>query len=194
MRIALVSPYSWTYPGGVTRHIEALAEQYVAEGHDVRVLSPVDPDDRFAARMHRGARPAARELPEYLVSLGRTVGFPSNGAVSNVAYTAGGVSRMRRELRAGRFDVVHLHEPVALALCWDALLSVDLPLVGTFHCYSENPFSNNVANVLGARRRRFVGGVVLIEEDDAAFHDLQRLRERREVDNAFRISNFGFRI
>ena len=26
MRIALVSPYSWSYPGGVTRHIEALAE------------------------------------------------------------------------------------------------------------------------------------------------------------------------
>ena len=24
MRIALVSPYSWSYPGGVTRHIEAL--------------------------------------------------------------------------------------------------------------------------------------------------------------------------
>jgi phosphatidylinositol alpha-mannosyltransferase len=153
MRIALLSPYSWTYPGGVTQHIEALAEQYLAEGHDVRVLSPVDPDDRFAARMHRGARPAARELPEYLVSLGRTVGFPSNGAVSNVAYTANGVSRMRQELRGGRFDVVHLHEPVALALCWDALLSVDLPLVGTFHCYSENPFSNNFANMLGARRR-----------------------------------------
>ena len=32
MRIALVSPYSWTYPGGVTRHIEALAEQLLAEG------------------------------------------------------------------------------------------------------------------------------------------------------------------
>ena len=29
MRIALVSPYSWTYPGGVTRHIEALAEQFL---------------------------------------------------------------------------------------------------------------------------------------------------------------------
>ena len=73
--------------------------------------------------------------------------------MSNVAYTANGVSRLRQELRAGRFDVVHLHEPVALALCWDALLSVDLPLVGTFHCYSENPFSNNFANLLGARRR-----------------------------------------
>ena len=27
MRVALVSPYSWTYPGGVTRHIEALARR-----------------------------------------------------------------------------------------------------------------------------------------------------------------------
>jgi len=33
MRIALVSPYSWTYPGGVTRHIEALAEELIAAAH-----------------------------------------------------------------------------------------------------------------------------------------------------------------
>ncbi len=153
MRIALVSPYSWTYPGGVTRHIEALAEQHLAAGHDVRVLSPVDPDDRVAARMHRGARPSDRELPDYLVALGRTVGFPSNGAVSNVAYTPGGVSLLRRELRGGGFDVIHLHEPVAPAPCWDTLCAVGAPLVGTFHCYSENVISNNVANVMGARRR-----------------------------------------
>ena len=48
-RIALVSPYSWTYPGGVTRHVEALAEQFLAGGHDVRVLAPYDPDDRTRA-------------------------------------------------------------------------------------------------------------------------------------------------
>ena len=40
MRVALVSPYSWTYPGGVTRHIEALADALLAKGHDVRVLTP----------------------------------------------------------------------------------------------------------------------------------------------------------
>jgi len=153
MRIALVSPYSWTYPGGVTRHIEALARQYESAGHDVRVLSPVDPDDRFAARMHRGARPASAELPEWLIPLGRTLGFPSNGAVSNVAYTPTGVSILRRELRAGGFDVIHLHEPVAPAPCWDTLCATDTPLVGTFHCYSENVVSNNVANLMGARRR-----------------------------------------
>ncbi len=153
MRIALVSPYSWTYPGGVTRHIEALAEQHLAAGHDVRVLSPVDPDDRVAARMHRGARPSDRVLPDYLVPLGRTLGFPSNGAVSNVPYTPTGVSAMRRELRGGGYDVIHLHEPVAPFSCWDTLCAVDAPLVGTFHCYSENVISNNVANAMGARRR-----------------------------------------
>jgi phosphatidylinositol alpha-mannosyltransferase len=152
MRIALVSSYSWTYPGGVTRHIEALAEQYMAAGHEVRVLSPVDPDDRLTLRLHRGARPSQRPLPEYLVPLGRTVGFPSNGAVSNVAYGVSTVVALRRELERG-YDVVHLHEPVAPIPGWDSLMTVDAPLVATFHCYSENVFSNHLANFFGARRR-----------------------------------------
>ena len=65
VRIALVSPYSWTYPGGVTRHIEALASEFVAGGHEVRVLAPYDPPDRLSARLHRGARPEPRELPDW---------------------------------------------------------------------------------------------------------------------------------
>ena len=82
----------------MTRHIEARAAQYRAAGHEVRVLSPVDPDDRLTLRLHRGARPSQRPLPEYLVPLGRTVGFPSNGAVSNVAYGVSTVVGLRREL------------------------------------------------------------------------------------------------
>jgi phosphatidyl-myo-inositol alpha-mannosyltransferase len=152
MRVALVSPYSWTYPGGVTRHIEALAERFLAEGHEVRVLAPYDPDDRVSAVLHRGAAPQRRPLPEYVIPLGRTLGFPANGAVSNLSARAAGLSTMRRELRAGGFDVVHLHEPVVPVLCWDACVSTRLPLVGTFHCYSTNRVTNNVANLLGARR------------------------------------------
>jgi phosphatidylinositol alpha-mannosyltransferase len=151
-RIALVSPYSWTYPGGVTLHIEALAEELLARGHEVRVLAPHDPDDRYARLMHRGAAPQARPAPDYLLKLGRTIGIPANGAVSNLSPTPYGVATMRQALRSGGFDVVHLHEPVAPTLCWDALASTRAPLVGTFHCYSENRVSNNVANLLGARR------------------------------------------
>jgi phosphatidylinositol alpha-mannosyltransferase len=153
MRVALVSPYSWTYPGGVTRHIEALAGQLVRTGHDVRVLAPFDPDVRRTAILHRGARPQARPIPEWLVPLGGTLGWPSNGAVSNLAGTPSAISTLRRELRAGAFDVVHVHEPVAPVIGWDALTSRDAPLVGTFHCYSESAPPHRVAHLLGARRK-----------------------------------------
>src|SRR3954471_6601876 len=153
MRVALVSPYSWTYPGGVTRHIEALATELLRAGHDVRVLAPFDPDRRRTAVLHRGARPQARSVPEYLVPVGGTLGWASNGAVSNLAGTPSAISTLRRELRAGAFDVVHLHEPVAPVIGWDALTSCDAPLVGTFHCYSESAFPHRVAQGLGARRK-----------------------------------------
>ncbi len=152
MRIALVSPYSWTYPGGVTRHIEALAESFMARGHDVRVLAPLDPYDRAATVLHRGARPQRLTAPEYLVPLGRTVGFKANGAVSNLSITPYGVATMHRELRTGKYDVVHIHEPIAPVLGWVAADSTRLPLVGTFHTYNENGFSNGIANFMGARR------------------------------------------
>lgn len=154
MRIALLCPYSWTYPGGVTRHIEALAGELLASGHDVSVLAPFDPDDALSRRLHRGAKPQSRPMPDYLVSLGRTIGLPANGAVSNLAAFPEAVATLRRELRSGRYDVAHMHEPVAPIVCWDALCCADgLPLVGTFHSYSDNALTNGIARTLGASRR-----------------------------------------
>ena len=153
MRIALVSPYSWTYPGGVTRHIEALADQLAAAGHEPRILTPFDPDDRLSVRLHRGARPQAREQAANVVSLGRTIGLRANGAVSNVALAPAAVTRMRQELRDGGYDVIHVHEPIVPVVGWDAVRASGLPLVGTFHTYSTNRFTNNLGNLAGARRR-----------------------------------------
>ncbi len=152
MRIALVSPYSWTYPGGVTRHIEALAECFISAGHEVRVLAPVDPADRRASIMHRGAHPQNVALPDYLIPLGRTVGFKANGAVSNLSISPHGINTMHRALRTGGFDVVHIHEPIAPTLGWVAADHTRLPLVGTFHTYNEKKLSNGIANLIGARR------------------------------------------
>jgi phosphatidylinositol alpha-mannosyltransferase len=153
MRIALVSPYSWTYPGGVTRHIEALADQFAAAGHEPRIITPFDPDDRLSVRLHRGVRPQPREQPANLVSLGRTIGLRANGAVSNVALTPSAVTLLRRALREGDYDVVHIHEPIVPVAGWDAVGLRGLPLVGTFHTYSTNPLTNSLGNLAGARRR-----------------------------------------
>ena len=152
MRIAFVSPYSWTYPGGVTRHIEALAEQYLSEGHEVRVVAPFDPPDLTASIMHRGARPQLGAAPDYLVSLGRTVGLKANGSVSNLSFTPIGVARLRRELATGDFDVVHIHEPIAPLVGWVAALQPRVPLVGTFHSYSNKWLPNALGNAFGARQ------------------------------------------
>jgi len=152
MRIALVSPYSWTYQGGVNRHVEALAEQFIAEGDHVRVLAPWDPPGFISRRLHR-SQPELREAPEYLIPLGRTVGYGANGAISNLSSFPEGPISLRRELRAGDFDVVHVHEPLAPLVGWDAMTFRGAPVVGTFHAYSSKAFPNHVATLLGARRR-----------------------------------------
>ncbi len=152
MRIAIVSPYSWTYAGGVNRHVEALAEALIARGHELRVLAPWDPSDRLSRVLHR-APADPRDRPDYLIPLERTVGFAANGAVSNLSVSPAAVTSMRRELQAGRFDVVHVHEPVAPALGWDACSFAGAPVVGTFHAYSTKRFPNTVARLLGARRK-----------------------------------------
>jgi phosphatidyl-myo-inositol alpha-mannosyltransferase len=152
MRIALVTPYSWTYEGGVNRHVEALADQFLARGDDVRVLAPWDPPDRLSSVLHR-APASQRSRPDYLVPLGRTIGFGANGAVSNLSPSPGAITTMRRELRAGRFDVVHVHEPIAPLLGWDAVSFPDAPVVGTFHAYSTKLVPNQLGNLLGARRK-----------------------------------------
>jgi phosphatidyl-myo-inositol alpha-mannosyltransferase len=152
MRIALVSPYSWTYQGGVNRHVEALAEQFKTRGDHVRVLAPWDPPGVISRRLHR-SQPELREAPDYLVPLGRTLGIGANGAVSNLSVFPEGPIALRRELRTGNYDVIHVHEPLAPIVGWDAMTFRGAPVVGTFHAYSTNAFPNRVATLLGARRR-----------------------------------------
>ena len=138
MRVAILSPYSWTYPGGVTRHIEALAERFIDDGHHVRVLAPYDPPGRYSSALHRGARPQDMPKPEYLVSLGRTLSLKANQAVSNVSITPYAYATALQELRTGNYDVVHVHEPLAPVSPWLITDQIGLPLVGTFHTYNEN--------------------------------------------------------
>jgi phosphatidyl-myo-inositol alpha-mannosyltransferase len=152
VRVGLVSPYSFTYPGGVGRHVEALTAELIDKGHDVQLLAPYDPDDRIARLTHKGARPEPREQPDYLIPLGRTAGFPMNGAVSNLSVFPESLATLSRAVRNGRFDVVHVHEPNAPLVSWAATEWSEAPLVGTFHAYSTSKVANNIGVALGARR------------------------------------------
>ena len=154
MRVGLVCPYSYTYPGGVLAHVEALADELRGRGHEVRVLAPVDPDDRLTRLLHRGAVPAARELPpaDQFVRLGRTLGFGANGAVSTLSYEPRTATTLGHELRSGWYDVVHVHEPNAGVAPWYALENSPVPVVGTFHAYATKPVPMAIGALAGQRR------------------------------------------
>ena len=169
MRIALVSPYSWTYPGGVTRHIEALADELIGQGHDVRVLTPVDRDTRSVRWLHAGAAPAPRELPDHVIPLGGTAGVPANGAVSNLAMTPSAVARLRHELRTGGYDVVHVHSPDAPAIGWDAVMSSPAPVVVTSHAYTPSRRTAVFMNGIGASRMLNKAAVRIAVSEAAAW-------------------------
>ena len=118
MRIGIVSPYSFDVPGGVQNHIMDLAEALIGLGHEVSVLAPADED---------------ADLPPYVVAAGRAVPFPYNGSVARISFGPVSTARVRRWLNRGNFDVLHVHEPLALSLSMLAVLSARGPVVATFH-------------------------------------------------------------
>jgi len=120
VRVGLVCPYSWDVPGGVQAHVRDLAESLLELGHDVSVLTPVD-DVETAA------------LPPYVVPGGRAVPVPYNGSVARLAFGPVSLTRTRRWLRRGRFDVLHLHEPTVPSLSMLACFAARGPMVATFH-------------------------------------------------------------
>ena len=118
MKIGITCPYSWDVPGGVQQHIKDLAEALIDEGHDVSVISPADDDT---------------PLPPYVTGAGRAVPVPYNGSVARLSFGFLSVSRVRRWIKEGGFDVLHVHEPeipsLSLLACWVA----SGPIVATFH-------------------------------------------------------------
>ncbi len=135
MRVGLVCPYSFDIPGGVQAHVADLARTLIGMGHQVSVLAPGDDSD------------ATVEFPEFLVPSGRSMPIPYNGSVARLSFGPVSYTKVRKWIRAGKFDVLHVHEPVAPSLSMIALMVADGPIVATFH--TANPRSRMLAAFQG---------------------------------------------
>ena len=120
MRIGIACPYTWDVPGGVQAHVHDLADNLLARGHEVSVLTPVDDPDEA-------------DLPGYVVPAGRAVPVPYNGSVARLVFGPLSLARTRRWVRDGGFDVVHVHEPTVPSVSMLACFAADGPMVATFH-------------------------------------------------------------
>src|SRR4051794_18185115 len=119
MRIGIVCPYSWDIPGGVQAHVRDLAEKLLELGHAVSVLAPGDE--------------GTPGLPPYVDIAGKAVPIPYNGSVARLQFGLVSAARVRRWLRDGAFDVVHVHEPASVSVSLLVCMIARGPIVATFH-------------------------------------------------------------
>lgn len=122
LKIGMVCPYGWDTPGGVQIHIKELAEYFINQGHDVSVFAPVTDDSNIQE--------------SWLVSAGRPVAIPFNGAVARISFGPLASSRVRQWIANGDFDLLHLHEPAIPSLSLLACWASEGPMVATFHAAS----------------------------------------------------------
>jgi phosphatidylinositol alpha-mannosyltransferase len=132
LKIGIVCPYGWDTPGGVQIHIKELTQWLISKGHEVSVLAPVTDE---------GAN-----IEPWVVSAGRPISIPYNGAVAKVIFGPLASSRVKQWISNGDFDLLHLHEPAIPSLSLLAGWAGDGPMVATFHA-AANP--QKVANAIG---------------------------------------------
>jgi phosphatidylinositol alpha-mannosyltransferase len=132
LKIGIVCPYGWDTPGGVQIHIKELSQWLIAKGHEVSVLAPVTDE--------------GLNIEPWVVSAGRPISIPYNGAIAKVIFGPLASSRVKQWIANGNFDLLHLHEPAIPSLSLLAGWAGDGPMVATFHA-AANP--QKVANAIG---------------------------------------------
>ncbi|MCA1669686.1 MAG: glycosyltransferase family 4 protein [Thermomicrobia bacterium] len=128
MKVALVSPYDVRYPGGVADHIHHLSGVLRTMGHHVTVIAPAGSgnEDDFV-------------VGQDFYGIGRAVKFPANGSSAWITLQPFALTKPVKEvLRAEKFDVIHLHEPLMPNLPHIILRHSTSINVGTFHAFSES--------------------------------------------------------
>jgi phosphatidylinositol alpha-mannosyltransferase len=121
MKIVLVSPYDFAYPGGVNAHVSRLSESLAQLGQEVKIIAPT-------------SRPG--EMGSNFIPLGRPLPIPANGTIVRIPNPFSGIrlwDQARRILEEERFDIIHLHEPFLPPVPLAVLHVSNTINVGTFH-------------------------------------------------------------
>src|SRR5436305_1410438 len=122
MKIALVSPYDYPYPGGVTNHVRQLYSEFTSAGHEVRIMAP------------SSNRDLEREEQD-VYRIGNVRRVPANGSIARITLSFRLARRVREVLANEQFDVIHAHEPLMPSLPPTVLRYSSAVNIGTFHAY-----------------------------------------------------------
>jgi phosphatidyl-myo-inositol alpha-mannosyltransferase len=122
-KIGIVTQAYHPTVGGVTEHVDATSRVLRARGHHVTVVTS-------------GPRPAAPEPG--VIRVGRNLRLRYNGAENNMTVGLRLAAEVADVFERERFDLVHVHCPIAPTLPLLAIKLSKAPVVGTFHSVSSD--------------------------------------------------------
>jgi len=182
MKVALVSPYDYVHPGGVNNHVAALAFEFRRLGHNVTVIAPVARDGT---------------VPEGVVEISRSITpVRVGGSHARVSMSPRSSGRIKQLLQRGRFDLVHLHNPLVPAISVNFLrhrdVVPDTAMVATFHEYRENknPFFTLGDPVINRWVSR-LDGRISVSEASLAFNSKYLPGDYVIIPNGIDVDRFG---
>ena len=149
LRVALVTEYYYPHLGGVCEHVHHFARELRRRGHHADIIT-----SRIAG---------AADRPN-VIRLGRSVPWYINGSQSRI--TVGGTIRrdVRRALRDGGYDIVHVHSPLTPVLPMLAVEEAEVPVVGTFHTYFDSSVGYRVFRKLFQRRLDKLSAAIAVSQ------------------------------
>jgi phosphatidyl-myo-inositol alpha-mannosyltransferase len=140
-RVALVSPYALSVPGGVQTQVRAMAHDLARRGVDVVVCSPGTTDEGLLADDVAHA------------AVGDVVSVRANGSRAPVTLSRSASRAFASIVATLRDGVVHVHEPFAPVAAYDLLREHRRPTVATFHRGGTGPAYTAGAPVIRRLRR-----------------------------------------
>ncbi len=158
MKIALVSPYDFAYPGGVCTHISYLARHFTRMGHEVKIIAP--------------ASKAVATFGDRFIPIGSPRPIPTSGSIARLTISPWTSSRVKAVLDREGFDVIHLHEPLMPMLCTTVLRLSQTANIGTFHACHGSPGYNFLfpfGRVVIKRRFRRLHGKIAVSKPAREF-------------------------
>ena len=177
MKIALVSPYDFAYPGGVTAHISHLAEQFTRWGHRVKIMAPSSTPNN--------------NLSQDFITFGRAVPIPSGGSIARISLSVWQRPKIKALLQQEAFDIVHIHEPLAPFLPLSVLQLSKSVNVGTFHAFHGSGKLYMVSKHLLKRWFRRLDGRIAVSQPALQFISRHFPGEYHVIPNGIDVDHFS---
>ena len=147
LRIAVVTEYYYPHLGGVCEHVHFFAREARRRGHHVDIITSNLP----------GAEPQP-----HVIRLGHSQPVYANGSQARLTIGVGLRRRMRKVLRRGHYDIVHVHSPLTPMLPLLAIEEADVPVVGTFHTYFDRSRGYSLLNDFFQRRLDMLAAAICV--------------------------------